>query len=1003
MNGKNFLEYFKGFLISIGLILLLTFGLNTAGLSFGLDFPFLVESLVFISIILVVLSIKDLKKLLTKPKKPKVKLPPAAPYSKIFILVQNITFTAIILSTAVFALEKSGIPLFININFFLKISFGLLIPLFILWLKEIHDDPIKTKHLNNFLNQPAVKWVGIPIFLIITGIGLSVLGLVTSDDIYSGLTKKYSKTNLNLALDNHLAPEEEYQGEFTAVADNLNKIGLNVKASEEDQQGTIIYRLKQKGAEEWYFSGQLEIKDIKDSDLTYFNFSPIKKSKENNFIFEIIVSDQAEQPIEITKAGRFLETGYTVDKEKISKNALTTTGFIKQKLSLSIQNNPVLYTFIILLLPVFYLFIHFFPPQHCEKVVFFLICLTSVLELDALSYLDILGEIRVWVTLLCLVAAGLYVWNKKESVADIDFEASKSFKKKRVFIGKACMVIFLSSLIFINLGYLGFWIPPIKFLQNYGIYFFLSGLSTSFIVFSKLKISEKEQKTDGKIYDILMIAVIIVSLFFSLKKIDAFNESPDTVQFMRRGVKYLVSDLRFGSLQPVFENRYNLKPLILTGTPGVTSGLICAVSTLILGGSFEPIIASRIGHVLVNTLFLVGFYFMVKDVYGKRVGFLSTFILAFNPFRIALSRIPNPDSILLVFTFSYLYFLYKVRQKQNLIFYLGIILMLVFSLLTKVTAVILIPVTFFWLLVNSFNIKSLRKFEIKSFFKNRYNFKIIICLVFGIMITSLLWPSLNGSSSTVSFLQSFSNTNVFINKKSNVYPLIGFNFQNWPSFFYLMTFLVRSPLVLVLLFARGAYYFFKSKECNELYLLLAFFIFASFIFLSFSTKKGDKYSLFLYPAIAVFAGYGLSIIGQRLNTVTRILLFTSVLVSGFVFSPYYFESYNALSNYGQNINKFYPAGWGDGHREAMAYISKNYGDNYKIFVLGYASTARKNYEGIVEKSSSFSKEEYDFLVIYNIHKYVVKEHPVLKYVENKKPEEVVKINNVPLAYIYRVN
>ena len=556
--------------------------------------------------------------------------------------------------------------------------------------------------------------------------------------------------------------------------------------------------------------------------------------------------------------------------------------------------------------------------------------------------------------------------------------------------------ILSTAILFSIFGYLGFKIESLSLLQNYGFYYFFIIIGTgSYLVFklNNNKISEKDYNNVR--FDILIVFILALYAFLGLYKIGVPTESPDTIQYLGRGIHYLSNKLNI-DIVTWYTETFELPVSPLTGTPGVTSAVTSAISIIFFGKNFDPIISARIGHVIVNLIFLILFYLLSKKIFNQKIAVFSTLALGLNPYFIALSRIPNPDSLLPFFTTISILFLYLSTKNYKYIFPFTLFLCL--ALLTKLTSLFLLPVMIIWIYFET--IKKTEKDFVISFILNKKNLLLVTSIFISIFLAACFWPSLNGDPSILSAFKTLLKLSgpATSSSASGSLQVLHQEYTNWPFHFYFVLFFVRLPAFTILLLLIGIKSFYKNVDASKwsiIYLALLIGI----LLISFTDKKGDKYHLFLYPLLSIIIGYALyHMYTFKLQFILYIFL-AGVIINSLVYTPYFFESYNSLTNYGKNINSFYPAGWGDGHKKSMKYIQNKYGKFKRIYLFGYPSTAKRYYEG---KFYGFPLHKSNLILFYNSSKFTSK-NKYKKVSQRLSLEKTIKINNVNLMYIFTNN
>ena len=158
--------------------------------------------------------------------------------------------------------------------------------------------------------------------------------------------------------------------------------------------------------------------------------------------------------------------------------------------------------------------------------------------------------------------------------------------------------------------------------------------------------------------------------------------------------------------------------------------------------------------------------------------------------------------------------------------------------------------------------------------------------------------------------------------------------------------------------------------------------------------------------MAITSGYSLqSLLGKIKNNyfvIPIIFLFFYYTPLVINLHPYYFTYRNFWTN-----NKYLPRlGLGEGLDLAAEYLNKKNNAKNLTVSAWYDTTFSVYFKGITKDATLFKDKDVNYIVIYGNMYGRAEDHPatkVIKYLGNKKPEKVIKINNVPYIWIYKNN
>lgn len=276
---------------------------------------------------------------------------------------------------------------------------------------------------------------------------------------------------------------------------------------------------------------------------------------------------------------------------------------------------------------------------------------------------------------------------------------------------------------------------------------------------------------------------------------------------------------------------------------------------------------------------LLGFYVyrFSSALFGERSGIFSLFLFAFCPNMLAYSGITVPDMPVTVFLFITVYYFWKClcREDNKCLLPAGFFLGL--ALLSKFTAMLLLPVL---IILTSAHMYATKKNRIPALF---------MVMALGLM---LLWvgymfdltPFLQGNQYRIS-QQKIGQAAFLLGNYSN---------HGW-WYFYPIALLLKTQLPLLLLSGLALLLLFRNKICGRvdtLFLLLpATVLFIFFCISGYSI--GIRYLLPVYPFMFVVAGILLSY-GHRFK-----LLITAAaawyLISSVNVAPHYLAYFNEVA------------------------------------------------------------------------------------------------------------
>jgi hypothetical protein len=433
---------------------------------------------------------------------------------------------------------------------------------------------------------------------------------------------------------------------------------------------------------------------------------------------------------------------------------------------------------------------------------------------------------------------------------------------------------------------------------------------------------------------------------------------------------------------------------------------------------------------------LLAFPLMVR-LAGWGLALLASFLIALDPYFIALSRLLHLDglvaALMLLSLLAFLCYLDKGRRRLDLVLS-GVAAGL--SWLTKSPAFFLIP--FMGLLVlielfNSWKRKEIGEPQIRTAWL-RHIWKTVgpwlAWLTIGAIVFILLWPAMwvdpIGTLNRV-----FSGaTGYAIEGNSHVTFFAGQLIDEGQSvwYYYPVSLLWRiTPPVLigVLILAVACFFpkkFVLSGDHRRMVWVMGLFTLLFVIFITLSQKKADRYQIPVQPALCILAALGwyalldgfgkwaeqrfpgapVRLSKPLLGGVIIFVQFLGVIQT----APYYMNYYNPLLGGDQAAPGVMMIGRGEGLELAAQYLN-NLPDarNLRVFSWygeGPFSYYFKGKTSVIEENTALNELlKADYVVIY-VHQWQrqTPSKEVMDYFARKTPVFVARIGNLNYAQVY---
>jgi len=425
---------------------------------------------------------------------------------------------------------------------------------------------------------------------------------------------------------------------------------------------------------------------------------------------------------------------------------------------------------------------------------------------------------------------------------------------------------------------------------------------------------------------------------------------------------YKLSEIPFGFHQDEVVNAYVGKFILKNGFdlygnswpifyfdkwgdyPPVLPMYFSGFGSLIFGNT---VFGARFFPALFGSLTILIVFFLVKEIFlNEDIALFSSFVLAINPWHISFSRVGTEGIIALFFYSLSLLFSIKLFQKPILKFKILSFILSLLSFLCYPSYRLIIPLTFFILLIFSYlNEKKINYFFLSSF---------LCFLIFTYIISQTFWGKAR-------FFQT-SIFNIFSNKEPFWLSFI----YNEPNIFLARIFNNKVIYFILELLKQLSNYFsfnflflqggnppwFSFPNSGLFYLTDAFLIFAFLIFfIKDSYSKLKKYLLIfflliinIFPAaltieqtphthrslasvlffiIFISIGYFIFLKFTR-NKRWLLLLFWLLFLGNFLFFSYH---------YFRNVSVYTAIPRSDGNKQTALYLNYIKNKYQKIYVL----------------------------------------------------------------------
>lgn len=333
-----------------------------------------------------------------------------------------------------------------------------------------------------------------------------------------------------------------------------------------------------------------------------------------------------------------------------------------------------------------------------------------------------------------------------------------------------------------------------------------------------------------------------------------------------------------------------------------------------------------------------------RYLFGELIALMLLVLYGFSPNVLAHARLITPD-IMLTFTFfGSVFFCYRYVKFFKVKDLVCCALFTALTLLSKYSGIIVLPLLVFWILIS----------EVK------YKFEAILAYVGIIFVIGLLFYMGDFAPFYDGFMFQYAK-----GSSGHHSYLMGQHSTDGWWYYYILTFLFKTPLVTIGLFAVGCVtsfvFFIKklqlsnggvfSKIRNALLSDFAFLILPVLIFFALFTVKhnqciGLRYLLPVYPFIFLLCGYALLLFFEMKNKRVRYLLI-GLLLSVYIYSsvsvyPHYLSYFNLVGGGENGYKKLVDSNldWGQDLKGLAVYCRKNNINDISLSYFGSDTPAR---------------------------------------------------------------
>lgn len=332
----------------------------------------------------------------------------------------------------------------------------------------------------------------------------------------------------------------------------------------------------------------------------------------------------------------------------------------------------------------------------------------------------------------------------------------------------------------------------------------------------------------------------------------------------------------------------------------------------------DPLLAGRLVSVFAGIITLTGIFFLAKEFFGKRIGFIAAFLYVIYPFSLVYDRMALYDSLVAAGAVWSLFFEILLVKKRRLDIALVLGMILGASVLTKSSGFLFIYM--FPLSLLLFDFKDKKRKE--KFFG--WGILAIVSTAFAYLYYSVLRLS--------PFLHIVDEKNsifVYPFKEWITHPFTFF-VGNWAGQFDWLYKYMTLPILLLVIMA----FLVRIEKFREKVLLFSWFFFPFLALALFGRTIYPRFILFMTIPLLVLASFSFDYIFSKVKAQNVKILIFVVLCFLMLRSQYYILTDFAKAPLPRSDLDQYINDWpsGGGIREIISYLGEQ-SAKQKIYVL----------------------------------------------------------------------
>jgi hypothetical protein len=143
----------------------------------------------------------------------------------------------------------------------------------------------------------------------------------------------------------------------------LGSISVDFNQNKKINSGIIIFKIKEKGSSNWYYSNNYIAQQMNILDAYPFGFPPISDSKDKTYIVQITYNNSFPSEVKLSNSNSVITSRYQYPKSLLLSDKKILRGFITAKVQNAISSSKVLFASLFYSLPLWILLILYWSYQ----------------------------------------------------------------------------------------------------------------------------------------------------------------------------------------------------------------------------------------------------------------------------------------------------------------------------------------------------------------------------------------------------------------------------------------------------------------------------------------------------------------------------------------------------------------------------------------------------------------------------------------------------------------